>query len=150
MWTPLPRPREARKAAKEKDKGSKPKKFDGDCFWCGVCGHVMDDGQKKAAGKPQALKSPRGSDPKPKVKGKGKNGASSLDEYTTVSHLVTKPMWRWQVSSSVRSADTKGTTDETHKPAKGSRNRRSVSGRPARMEALVPMLSTLRWVRASI
>ena len=44
----------------------------------------MEDCQKKAAGKPQVPKSPRGPDPKPKSKGKGgksKKGASSLDEW---------------------------------------------------------------------
>ena len=44
----------------------------------------MEDCQKKAAGKPEVSKSPRGADPKPKGKGKGgkgKKGASSLDEW---------------------------------------------------------------------
>ena len=59
-------------------------------------------------------------------------------------------MRRLQVSSSVMPADMKGTTDETGKPGKRSRDRRSVSGRPARMEALVPLLSTLRSVKESI
>ena len=45
---------------------------------------MMEDCQKKAAGKPQAPKPPQGPDPKPKGKGKGgkgKKGASSLDEW---------------------------------------------------------------------
>ena len=44
---------------------------------------MMEDCHKKAAAKPQVPKSPRGPDPKPKGKskgGKGKKGASSLDE----------------------------------------------------------------------
>ena len=54
-----------------------------------------------------------------------------------ISHLVRNPMRRLQVSSSVLSADTKGTIDETGQPRKGSRNRRSISGSPAIMEVLV-------------
>ena len=45
---------------------------------------MMEDCQKKAAGKLQVPKSPRGPDPKPKGRGnggKGKKGASSLDEW---------------------------------------------------------------------
>ena len=49
----------SKKGGKGKDKGSKSKKFDGN-FWCGACGHMMEDCQKKASGKPQASKSPRG------------------------------------------------------------------------------------------
>ena len=59
-------------------------KFESNCFWCGAYGLVMEDCQKKAAGKPQVPKSPRRPDPKPKSKGKGgksKKGASSLDEW---------------------------------------------------------------------
>ena len=48
-----------KKGGKGKDKGSKSKTFDGN-FWCGACGHMMEDCQKKASGKPQASKSPRG------------------------------------------------------------------------------------------
>ena len=58
MLTPLPRPREARKAAKEKTKGASQRSLmvtSGD-----ACGHMMEDFQKKASGKPQASKSPRG------------------------------------------------------------------------------------------
>ena len=62
-----------KKGGKGKDKGSKSKKCDGDCFWCGAYGHMMEDCQEKAAGKPQAPKSPRGPDPKPKGKGIGGN-----------------------------------------------------------------------------
>ena len=51
-----------KKGGKGKDKGSKSKKFDGN-FWCGACGHMMEDCQKKASGKPQASKSPRGHRP---------------------------------------------------------------------------------------
>ena len=72
-----------KKGGKGKDKG-KSKKFEGNCFWCGAYGHMKVDCQKKAAGKPQVPKSPRGRDPKPKGKGKGgkgKKGASSLDEW---------------------------------------------------------------------
>ena len=46
---------------------------------------MMEDCQKTALGKPQVPKSPRGRDPKPKGKskgGKGKKGASSLDEWS--------------------------------------------------------------------
>ena len=66
------------------------------------------------------------------------------------NHVVRNLVRRLQVSSSVLSADMKGTTDETCKLGKESRNRRSVSGRPAGMEAVLSMLSTLRWVRESI
>ena len=44
----------------------------------------MEDCQKKAAGKPQVPMCPRGHAPRPKGKGKGgkgKKGASSLDEW---------------------------------------------------------------------
>ena len=57
---------------------------EGNCFWCGAYGHMMEDCQKKAPGKPQVPKSPRGPDSKSKGKGKGgkgKKGASSLDEW---------------------------------------------------------------------
>ena len=76
MLTPFPRLSEARKATRVKDKGAKSKEFDG------VYGHMMEDSQKKAAGKPQVPKSPRGPDPKPTGKGKGGKG----------SRLVRKPM----------------------------------------------------------
>ena len=72
------------KGGKGKDKGGKSKKFEGNCFWCGAYGHMMEDCQEKAAGKPQVPKSRRGPDRKPKGKGKGgkdKKGASSLDEW---------------------------------------------------------------------
>ena len=73
-----------KKGGKGNDKGGKSKKFEGNCFWCGEYGHMLEDCQKKAAGKPQVPKSPRGADPKLKGKGKGgkgKKGASSLDEW---------------------------------------------------------------------
>ena len=38
--------------------GGKSKKLEGNCFWCGACGHMMEDCPKKAAGKPQVPKSP--------------------------------------------------------------------------------------------
>ena len=69
-----------KKGGKGKDKGGKSKKFEGDCFWCGAYGHMMEDCQKNAAGKPQVPKSPRRPDPKPKDKGKG-GKASSHDEW---------------------------------------------------------------------
>ena len=130
-----------------KDKSSKPGKFDGTCFWCGSYSHVMEDCRKKAAGNPKATQSPGASDPKPKGKGKGGKGKKRVK---MISHLVRNPTRRLQVCSSVLSADTKGTIDETGQLGKGSRNRRSISGRPSGMEALVPMLSTLRLVRESI
>ena len=73
-----------KKGGKGKDKVGKSKKFESNCFWCGAYGHKMEDCQKKAAGKPQVPKSPRGPGPKRKGKGKGgkgKKGASSLDEW---------------------------------------------------------------------
>ena len=73
-----------KKGAKGKDKGGKSKKIAGNCFRCGAYGHTREDCQKKAAGKPQVPKSPRGPDSKPKGKGKGgkgKKGASSLGEW---------------------------------------------------------------------
>ena len=72
-----------KKGGKGKDKESMSKKFDGNCFWCGAHSHRMEDCQKNVVGMPQAPKSLRGSDPKPKSSGKGskgKKGASSLDE----------------------------------------------------------------------
>ena len=36
-----------------KDKEGKSKKFEGNCVWCGAYGHMIEDCQKKAAGKPQ-------------------------------------------------------------------------------------------------
>ena len=74
-----------KKGGKEKVKGGSSKKFEGNCFWCGAYGHMMEDCQKKAAGKPQVPTSPRGPDPKLKGKGKGgkgKKGASSPDEWS--------------------------------------------------------------------
>ena len=55
-----------------------------------------------------------------------------------------------QVSSSMQSADTEGATDKTGEFGKRSGSRRSVSGRLTRMEALAPLLSTLRWLRELI
>ena len=55
-----------------KGKEGKSKKFEGNCFWCGACGHMMEDCQKKAARKPQVPKSPGAPDPKPK----GKEGSA--------------------------------------------------------------------------
>ena len=59
----------------------------------------------------------------------------------TISHLVRKPVRRFQVSSSVLSADMKGTTDDTGKPGKRCGDRRSVGGRPTRVETFGPVLS---------
>ena len=73
-----------KKGRNGKDKGGNLKKFEGNCFWCGAYGHMMEDCQMKAAGKQHVPKSRRGPDPKPKGKGKvgkGKKGASSLDEW---------------------------------------------------------------------
>ena len=82
----MPRRKEAkaRKAAKEQTKGSESERFGGNCDWCGTYGHEQKDCWAKAAGKPKVPKSPRGPDLKSKGKGKGykgKNGASSLDEW---------------------------------------------------------------------
>ena len=80
----FPKTKGGKKGGKGKDKGGKSKNFEGNCFWCGAYGHMMEDCQKNAAGKPQVPKSPRGPDPKPKGKGKGGKGnkrASSLDEW---------------------------------------------------------------------
>ena len=74
---------------------------------------MMDDCQKKVAGKPQAPRSSRVPDPKPKGKGKGdkgNKGASSLDEWPGGREdqpSGEKPMRRLQVSLSVMSVDTK-------------------------------------------
>ena len=84
IFTPLPKSKEARKAAKGKNKGSKSKKFDGNLFWCDASGHMMEDCQKKVAGKSKTAQSPTASEPKGKGKSKGgqcKKGASSLDEW---------------------------------------------------------------------
>ena len=51
----------------------------------------------------------------------------------------------------VASPDTRGTTDETDKPAKRSRERRNGSGNLTRMETWGgAMMSTLKWTRESI
>ena len=50
--------------------GWQVEEVDGHCFWCGAYGHMMEDCQKKAAGKLQVLKSPRGRDLKSKGNGK--------------------------------------------------------------------------------
>ena len=47
-----------KECGKGKDKGTKSKKFDSNCFWCSTYGHMMEDCQKKAAGKPQASQVP--------------------------------------------------------------------------------------------
>ena len=68
--------------------------------------------------------------------GKGKKGASSLDEWPDGQEdqrSDTKTMRRSQVSSSVLSADTKGITDETGKPGKDPETG-AVSVEPTRME----------------
>ena len=72
-----------KKGGKGKEKGSKSKKFDGNRFWCDASGHMMEDCQKKVAGKSKTAQSPRASEPKGKGKSEGsqcKKGASSLDE----------------------------------------------------------------------
>ena len=43
---------------KEKDKGGKSKKSEGNCFWCAAYGHMMEYCLKKAAGTPQVCKVP--------------------------------------------------------------------------------------------
>ena len=140
-WTLTPsKSKGGKKDGKGKDKESKPKKFDGNCFWCGVYGHMVQDCRKKAAGKPPAPKSPQRSDPKPKGRGKGgngKNGASSLHEWPDGQEDKTSgenPMRRQRVSSSVLPADTRGTVNETGELEKRSRDRHT----------------TVRWVRESI
>ena len=59
-------------------------------------------------------------------------------------------MTRFEVSSSVQSADMEGTTDQTGKFGKRFRSRRSVSGRSTRKEVVAPMRLMLRWARESI
>ena len=80
MWTPLPRPKEARKAAKAKTK-KRTKKFDVNCFWCGAYGQ---DGELSKESYWETADSQVPTRPDPKGKGKGgksKKGASSLDEW---------------------------------------------------------------------
>ena len=36
-----------KKGGKAKDKGGKSKKWEGNCFWCGAYGHMVEDCQKK-------------------------------------------------------------------------------------------------------
>ena len=123
-----------KKGGKGKDKVGKSKKFEGHCFWCGVYGPMMEDCQKKAVGKPQVPKSPRGPDPKVKGEGKGgkgKKGASSQASGQTVRklhRLMSKLPRMLQVSSLVLSVDMRGTVNETSKPKKESRNRHDISG----------------------
>ena len=110
-----------KKGGTGKNKSSKPEKFGGKWYWCGSCGHVMEDCRKKAAGTPRVTQTPRRSDPKPKGKGKGgkgKKGASSSDDWLDetvrkLHRLARKLPRRLQVSLSMLSADTRGTVNET-------------------------------------
>ena len=85
--------------------------------------------------------------------GKGKKGASSLDEWPDGLENPpsdVKAIEEVAGSSLVLSADTRGTVNETGKPGQESRNRHGISGNPTRAETFVPMLSTLSWERESI
>ena len=57
-----------RKGGNGKDKGGKSEKFDGNCIWCGLYGHMQKDCWAMAAGKPKAPKSLQGSDPRKRKK----------------------------------------------------------------------------------
>ena len=156
MSTPLPRPREARQWRQGKDKGGESKKFEGNCFWCGAYGHMMEDCQKKAAGKPQVPKSPRGADPKPKGKGKGgkgKKGASSLDEWPDgqekppsdeKAHRGGSRSLRW-CCQPTREVQSTRLASLGKNPETGTISVEIL----ARVETFVPMLSTLSWERDS-
>ena len=100
MSTPLPRPREARKAARGKTREASQRSSKATIS--GVSRVVtMEDCQKKAAGKPHVPKSLRGPDPKPKGKGKGGKGKkrrplTSSHTVRTFSRLMRKPSRRLQ------------------------------------------------------
>ena len=66
-----------KKGGKGKEKGNKSKKFDGNSFWCDASGHMMEDCQKKVAGKSKTAQSPRASEPKGEGKSKGKGKSKS-------------------------------------------------------------------------
>ena len=109
-----------KQGGKGKDTSCKPGKFDGKCFWCGECGHTVEDCRKKAAGKRKTAQSPRASDSSKhngKGKGdKGKKGALSnglMIRATKPLVRSSKRMPRLQVSSSVLSADVRSTVDRT-------------------------------------
>ena len=100
----------SKKGGKGKDKGSKSKKFDGN-FWCGACGHMMEDCQKKASGKPQASKSPRGpvqcqSRSSPEVGTSTVSRVHMPDHDPGGSRPVKRFMIFGKVSASKRSGDT--------------------------------------------
>ena len=77
-----------KRGGKVKDKGGRSKKFEGTCFWCGVYGHMMEDCQKKAAGKPQVPKSPRGPGPKRMGKSKARRERRPLASGHTVRKIL--------------------------------------------------------------
>ena len=117
---------------------------------------MMDDCQKKVAGKPQAPRSSRGPDPKPKGKGKGdkgNKGASSLDEWPggredqpsgEKTNEEVASLFIGDVSRHER------LTDESGKLGRRSGDRLDVSGNPTRVETLVPMRSTPRCERIDV
>ena len=153
MLTPLSKPREARSAEKGR---TKSKKFDSNCFWCSTYGHMMEDCQKKAAGKPQAPKSPQGSDPKPKGNGKGGKGkkGASLDEWPDGQEYKTSGEKPNEEAASLFigafSRHEKYSRQDWLASERISRNRHNVSGNPTRVVIWAPVLSILRWVRESI
>ena len=143
-----------KKGGKEKDKGGKSKKFEGNCFWCGAYGHMMEDCQKNVAGKPQVPKSPRGPDPKSKGKGKGgkgKKGASSLDEWPdgqksaqSNEQVIEEVAGHW-CCQSTRDVQPTRLASLGKNPETGTRSLEILKSGNS-----VPMLSTLNWERESI
>ena len=85
-----------KKGGKGKDKENMSKKLDGNCFWCGAHGHMMEDCQKKAVGKPQAPKSPPGPIRNKRAKAKGAKARREhhplmgAQMVKTINHLVRK------------------------------------------------------------
>ena len=110
---------------------------------------MMEDCQKKAAGKPKTAQSPRASEPKGTGKkakvANGRRERRPLMNGQMVkknSRLVRNPVRRLQVCSRVLSTDVTSTTDVTGKPGNGSRNRLDDSGNPTRLDTWMRILLT--------
>ena len=95
----------SKRGGKGEDKGGKSKKCDGNCFWCGAYGHMMEDCQKKAAGKPQSPKSREGPIRRRRAKAKvakarkARHPSTSGQMVRKLSRLMRKLSRRLQVSS---------------------------------------------------
>ena len=99
---------------------------------------MMEDCQKKKKGSWETASSQVLAEAEGQGKGgKGKKGASSLDEWP--DGVEAQPPDEKAIEEVaglllVLSADTSGTVNETGKPRKESRNRHEISGNPTRVE----------------